>query len=304
MNFNKIALVTGLVGIGTLPLLAIAKPVNAALMNYSVEYDPVSKISIFNNSSDSLESLRTFSSIINPNSLGGAYNPVYISPGDSIKFFADGSYTLIDNPPSNPVSIEPEYKNGKVQPDKEWKMSMITLGGWKKWIPDPKDPKKGKWEDHDGLPDDGVATAKKSDWFYFETLAFAEFVDSDPQYTFKAGSRNKPVKMHVGAEEKGGFIPPDPNPLTSLLFEPAPPNFFEEDAPSALLTQGFIEVPQTDTLNFMGIYTPNAGAGSVATPEPSSTLCFLALGTLGAGATLKRKLKTSKSVENELEKIS
>ncbi len=38
-------------------------------------------------------------------------------------------------------------------------------------------------------------------------------------------------------------------------------------------------------------------------PEPSSTLGFLALGTLGASSTLKRKLKTSKSSEKELEKV-
>jgi hypothetical protein len=39
-------------------------------------------------------------------------------------------------------------------------------------------------------------------------------------------------------------------------------------------------------------------------PESSSTLGFLALGTLGAASTLKRKLKQSKSVEKELEKVS
>jgi hypothetical protein len=38
-------------------------------------------------------------------------------------------------------------------------------------------------------------------------------------------------------------------------------------------------------------------------PEPSTVLGLLALGTLGAGATLKRKLKTSKSAEKELGKI-
>ncbi|NCS22132.1 MAG: PEP-CTERM sorting domain-containing protein [Microcystis aeruginosa G11-06] len=37
---------------------------------------------------------------------------------------------------------------------------------------------------------------------------------------------------------------------------------------------------------------------AVATPEPSSFLSLLALGTLGAASTLKRKLKSSKSDEN------
>ncbi len=35
----------------------------------------------------------------------------------------------------------------------------------------------------------------------------------------------------------------------------------------------------------------------VPVPEPTSTLSLLALGTLGAGATLKRKLKASKMTE-------
>ncbi|MCC5613112.1 PEP-CTERM sorting domain-containing protein [Nostoc sp. CHAB 5834] len=35
-------------------------------------------------------------------------------------------------------------------------------------------------------------------------------------------------------------------------------------------------------------------------PEPTSTLAFLALGTLGAASTLKRKLKPFKSTEKEL----
>ncbi|WP_438357546.1 PEP-CTERM sorting domain-containing protein [Aphanothece sacrum] len=37
--------------------------------------------------------------------------------------------------------------------------------------------------------------------------------------------------------------------------------------------------------------------GDTSVPEPTSILSFLALGTLGAGASLKRKLKPSKSTE-------
>lgn len=39
-------------------------------------------------------------------------------------------------------------------------------------------------------------------------------------------------------------------------------------------------------------------------PEPTSTLSLIALGTLGSASTLKRKLKSSKSLEKELEKVS
>lgn len=38
----------------------------------------------------------------------------------------------------------------------------------------------------------------------------------------------------------------------------------------------------------------------IRTPEPTATLSLLALGTIGAGVTLKRKLKTSKSADKEL----
>ncbi|TRT54223.1 MAG: PEP-CTERM sorting domain-containing protein [Microcystis aeruginosa Ma_QC_C_20070703_M131] len=38
-------------------------------------------------------------------------------------------------------------------------------------------------------------------------------------------------------------------------------------------------------------------------PEPSSILSLLALGTLGAASTFKRKLKPSKSSEKETTKI-
>jgi hypothetical protein len=42
---------------------------------------------------------------------------------------------------------------------------------------------------------------------------------------------------------------------------------------------------------------------SVKTPEPVSTISLLALGTLGAASTLKRKLKSSKSSEKKTTKV-
>ena len=42
---------------------------------------------------------------------------------------------------------------------------------------------------------------------------------------------------------------------------------------------------------------------STSVPEPSSSLGLLALGTLGAASTLKRKLKPSKSAEKETTKV-
>lgn len=44
--------------------------------------------------------------------------------------------------------------------------------------------------------------------------------------------------------------------------------------------------------------TPSDNGNGEKIPEPSSTLSFLALGTIGAASTFKRKLKSSKSAEN------
>lgn len=55
----------------------------------------------------------------------------------------------------------------------------------------------------------------------------------------------------------------------------------------------------TVTFNF-----PNSIDASVSVPEPTSTLSLLALGTLGAGAALKRKLKPSKSPKKKPQKLA
>ena len=61
----------------------------------------------------------------------------------------------------------------------------------------------------------------------------------------------------------------------------------------------FVMNNSTDTMTEItfGLISPSV-------PEPSSILSLLALGTLGAASTLKRKLKPSKSTEKELEKVS
>lgn len=47
----------------------------------------------------------------------------------------------------------------------------------------------------------------------------------------------------------------------------------------------------------------NVTLTGVHTPEPTSTLSLLSLGILGIGATLKRKLKGTDSIEKELTKV-
>jgi len=51
------------------------------------------------------------------------------------------------------------------------------------------------------------------------------------------------------------------------------------------------------------VASANFSLSPQAVPEPTSILSLLALGTLGAASTLKRKLKLSKSTEKETTKV-
>ena len=53
--------------------------------------------------------------------------------------------------------------------------------------------------------------------------------------------------------------------------------------------------PQNTVIRLTGVH--------VHVPEPTSTLSLLALGTLGAASTLKRKLKPSQSIKKETTKV-
>jgi hypothetical protein len=59
-----------------------------------------------------------------------------------------------------------------------------------------------------------------------------------------------------------------------------------------------------DNRNSCGSEDYTASFKVIKTPEPTSILSLLALGTLGAASTLKRKLKPSKSTEKETTKVS
>jgi hypothetical protein len=61
-----------------------------------------------------------------------------------------------------------------------------------------------------------------------------------------------------------------------------------------------------DQGTYMGCLTPCVPVKNLdikLVPEPTSTLSFLALGTLGTASTLKRKLKPSQSAKKETEKV-
>ncbi len=92
-------------------------------------------------------------------------------------------------------------------------------------------------------------------------------------------------------------------------------------APGGMHTHSFIGFPAGFKIEALFSYNNNpndlrepqfellsAGASAqgktvASVPEPTSTLSILALGTLGAASTLKRKLKPSQSIENETTKV-
>ncbi|MFM6321412.1 MAG: PEP-CTERM sorting domain-containing protein [Microcystis sp.] len=78
--------------------------------------------------------------------------------------------------------------------------------------------------------------------------------------------------------------PPEPNPPPTY-----PPNSPPPEAPEAPAFNPFPTLPRPVLV--------------VKVPEPTSTLSILALGTLGAASTLKRKLKPSQSTEKETTKV-
>lgn len=262
--------------IGLLSILSSSR-VEASFIAYDAQYDPVSGTSIFTNHSDSMAPLRTFSSAIDPSALGGAFNPLWIAPGDSISFFSDGTYSTL----SLLSLIKPIYINGTVDKDKIFTMTLETPGVWHKW-----DEINHKWVDHtcamDPYPTDCTSQGKRSDWYDFEYPVTGMFNDGDYNYSITWGFVHpNQILAHVGADEPGQPIPPLPGETSSSLLSPI--NYFEPYAPAFLLASGLLTVPHTDTLDFMSVYTPNAGAGSV--PEPSSALLVI-IGLLGLIAAI------------------
>lgn len=104
-----------------------------------------------------------------------------------------------------------------------------------------------------------------------------------------------------------------PNCTSSSLITESDFSFFDEpDGFGYRLDDKDIEIPYSlptgwENLEFSAALEAQQNAASsvfVPVPEPSSTLGLLALGTLGAASTLKRKQKPSKSIEKELKKVS
>ncbi|CCI36758.1 PEP-CTERM sorting domain-containing protein [Microcystis aeruginosa] len=129
---------------------------------------------------------------------------------------------------------------------------------------------------------------------------------------------NAAIEMYWAVDDiLGEFIPgfPDPNPIGVYINGTPLSSSFSGAGrfPEYSASQSGIEGLLNPGLNWLYVYQRDAGGAysgtifgariSVNVPEPSSIIGLAALGTLGAGATLKRQIKSSKPSEKETTKV-
>lgn len=144
---------------------------------------------------------------------------------------------------------------------------------------------------------DGVVSWNSSGIVDINTLSDATFkIAINSPYTIQQGSIDIKTKdgIFTQADDSGiydGIIP------LGILGTSTPLSLNIGDVPLDY-DLGFDSQDVNVELDLSG-----SGSASVAVPENSSSVSLLALGTLGAASTLKRKLKPSKSTEKETTKV-
>ncbi len=102
----------------------------------------------------------------------------------------------------------------------------------------------------------------------------------------------------LSAEDPKGPITITPPSITQII---NPPGFDDTKYDFYLATWNIYPNPDLEKFDLIlgaGTEVYEVVVDTISTPEPTSILGFLALGTLGAASTLKRKLKSSKTSEN------
>jgi len=268
--FHALCGVTTLLSLLTLLFLFVTTETRAVPIHYSVSYDFIDESTTITNFSDHLEWLRTFSTILDPHSQGGAFDPIFIAPGSAISYFNDGAFT--------PLGIWGLKKEAKVlnetkDKDKTWNWSQI----------DGKlEVRRGdKWVE---VPDGEVI--KVCDWIRITK-------DDRGYLEGTKGNRCKVDGQKEGVWHMGG---PPPGPAPSFddkapIIDISSSDFwFFEPFMFVFLESGYIEVPETDSSNFLSVATPNAGVGCVI-PEPT-TICLMGFGILGLlGIVIRQRRK-------------
>ncbi|MCU7244896.1 MAG: hypothetical protein NT917_17625 [Microcystis aeruginosa WS75] len=142
-----------------------------------------------------------------------------------------------------------------------------------------------------------------------EIQASATFNGKNIPITFKTLS--PPVKMGENRLEVSGENTIE-NELTaftirgegSSIVDPTSRGILSISPVVLLAQQAGGDAGSADTFSSFNLTNWTATVKTVSTPEYTSTFSLLALGTLGAASTLKRKLKPSKSSEKETTTVS
>ncbi|HJW30323.1 MAG TPA: PEP-CTERM sorting domain-containing protein, partial [Saprospiraceae bacterium] len=235
------------------------------------DFDPETEVSTFINYSDSLSAIPTFSYSLDPYAYGGAFNPVYVGPGDQIQFQANG---LHSDP--TPVMARP-VRNGIAPPTKSWDLKALVTEGHESDHGDWWVYHNGNWnKNYEGK-------VKYCDWILYGPYIRIEITDGNKKWDHiygigGGGHSSYPNHLNDPHHRSPPDYPSDwPFPHGDPL--PAPlVTYMDYDAAMAFLGSGYIEIPATDSDDFFSVITPYAGAGCTV-PEPSS----LTLWALGMG---------------------
>jgi hypothetical protein len=152
-----------------------------------------------------------------------------------------------------------------------------------------------------------IGGAMGDDKSWGTSLAGAKITFDIPNFIDTERRKDMWVQVTVGQGDTFtiGGLSADPPPVTittpSITRIINPPGFDDTKYDFYLAKWQIFPNPASEKFDLIlgaGTNVYEVVVDTISTPEPTSILGFLALGTLGAASTLKRKLKSSKSEEN------
>ena len=190
------------------------------------------------------------------------------------------------------ITLQDKSKKGAIKPKSGLGFSWWTFNGQKVIVPGAPDDKLSPLSKALGFESSGVGNKLSYTLFNDNSI---DVLVSDLQFSI---TPNEPEQLL---------------PFTLPGFTPSLPDFtllagqsitFSEDVFAGSQPSDFLLAQmKVSSINDPTDFTFIMHEAQICVPEPSFTISFLALGTLGAASTLKRKLKPSQSTEKETTKV-